>query len=933
MKLKSLMLIGLLLMPSLAADRTAGTVVSELSGVVTDPQGAVVAQATVTLINQQTGAAQTSLCDGKGAYAFTGLRPGTYGLRAWAPGMDSGGQQVVQLREGQKLTVDIKLQIARLIEQIDVGGKPPGDPIFTQLREIGFSDNSMVASNVELKRDVGRFRFDEGTFYFFNPVMERVTGAVFVGRGRFTMRPSTQTDRNFLRHLLQDAEDPTQINEPFEQLILYFTDATFDELKTKLTPASRPAPESVKDDFKNHQRELRRQLRATIELRILSDLYTPTRKDKGFFTAFIKGQKLKKLIYVVDPLGAVPNLPSPEEVALISYDRNTQGIWSLCHFEDDYKRGTASSNENHLEYDITHVRIDSLIERNEQLTASAQVTFVPRMPGLRLIQMALFPRLRVSRVLDDNGATLPFIHVEHEEGGAFGVVYPEALTQRAYTLTIEYRGPEAVQDSGGGNYILNPACRDTWYPNNWQTTFGDRATFDMTFRIPSNLQMVATGKKVREWKDGKYACSQWISEFPLAVAGFNYGDFRVLERQDQGFTISVFTNKDEPNELKEIRQIYEQMEKEEDIGKEMPVGNLSTAGLANSSLVEALNSIRIFNQYFGVNPYGRIVMSQQPAAFFGQSWPMLVYMPYIAFLDATQRKVLGMGATVTKFTDVVGPHEVAHQWWGHLVSWKTYHDQWLSEGFAEFSASLYLQYAFHKDPQRRQERFLKFWQEEHNYITKKYPLGLNNVSMRPNDVAPIWLGSRMDTARTAGAYAFLVYRKGAFILHMLRMMMMDTRAPAGRQDDRFIAMMRDFVQSHLHQAASTEDFKRIVEKHMTPDMDQAGNGRMDWFFNQWVYGTDLPHYKLQYNVDAGAGGKPVLKIKIEQSNVSPDFVMPLPIYVEFGKGRTMRLTGRITGNSSTSAEIPMPEKPTGVKLCANYDVLCTIEEVKGKINP
>ncbi|MBI3949654.1 MAG: hypothetical protein HY314_04270 [Acidobacteria bacterium] len=841
-------------------------------------------------------------------------------------------------------------ELASSGEQSEAAKTPPPDPVYSQLREIGFSGEMATVANVELKRDAGRFRLRQGTFYFFSPVKDRVIGAVFVGQGRFHMRPPTQVDRNFLRHFLENAEDPTQVNEPFEQLILYFTDTTYDELKAKLSLQRGSVPDLVTDLFKDHQRELRRELRQTIELRLLADLYNPARvvqagsgpnSYRGIFTAFIKGQKFKKLIYQMDPLGVVPILLSPEEVGLISYDRDTAGIWSLFHYEDEYTRQTASSDESHLEYDITHVRIESTIDRGEQLTASAQITLTPKMPGLRVLQFALYPRLRVSRVTDATGAPLPFIQADHEEGGAFAVIYPQPLPQQPMTLTIEYRGPEAIQDSGGGNYLLNPAARDTWYPNNWQATFGDRATFDLTFHIPPNLQLIATGKKVREWKEDKDAASQWVSDYPLAVAGFNYGDFRALEKEDNAFNIAVFTNKDEPNEIKEYRQAVEQIEREQEPRTpgistggtpiDLPLGNLSTAGLANSSLVEAINSIRIYNRYFGVNPYARLVMSQQPVSYFGQSWPMLVYMPYIAFLDSTQRRALGIPTQVFKFTDIVGPHEIAHQWWGHLVSWKTYHDQWLSEGFAEFSASLYLQWAYHKDPQKRYDRYLKFWEEVRNRVIEKVPLGAKLASMRPNDVGPIWLGARLDSSRTGGAYNYLIYSKGAFVLQMLRMMMRDAKAQAGEQDARFIAMMRDFVQTHLHQSASTEDFKRIVEKHMTPDMDLDGNGRMDWFFNQWVYGTDLPHYKLEYGFGSAPDGKTLLRIAITQSSVSPDFKMLIPIYLDFGKGTYARLgDARITGNSSESAEIPLLEKPKAVKLCANYDVLSTIEEVKTK---
>jgi hypothetical protein len=946
MKAKSLVLMSVLLLISPTYFPAPGIAKAGITGTVLDPQGAAIQQATVTLTDQKTGATTAVPTTAGGEFNFTDLQPGTYKLSVTQRGFKTLVRHDLTLTEGQVLELKLKLEVAPTVERVEVTGTPIIDPVYTQLREIGFSGEMATVQNLEFKRDVGRFQLQQGTLYFLSPVMDRVTGAVFVGQGRFQMRPSTETDRRLLRYLVGDVEDPTQISEPFEQLIIHFTDNTYDELKTKATVQRGSVPGSVVDLFKDHQKELRRELRQTIELRILDDLYNPNRSlhaadghstYRGLFAAFIKGQKHKKLNFGTDPLGFLPGLPSPEEVGLISNDRDDRGIWALSHYEDEYINQTASSNETHLEYDITHYQIETTIDRGEQLTGSAQVTFTPLEPGLRVIQMALFARLRVSRVLSETGAALPFVQADHEEGGGLAVIFPEPLAQQATTMTLEYRGPEAVQDSGGANYILNPAARDTWYPNNWQTTFGDRATFDLTFRIPRNTQMIATGRKVREWEEDKYAVTQWISDFPLAVAGFNYGDFKVVSKDDNGFDVEVFTNKQEPDELKRVQHAVEEIEREGQsrmgpgVVVDAPLGNLSTAGLANKSLVEAINSIRIYNQYFGLNPYKRIVMSQQPAGFFGQAWPTLVYMPYTAFLDATQRKALNLPSQFTQFTDVVGPHEIAHQWWGHLVSWKTYHDQWLSEGFAEFSASLYLQLAYDRDPARRYKRYLDFWDEERKRIIEKFPLGIQRANMRPNEVGPIWLGLRLDTARTFPAYNFLIYRKGAYVLHMLRMLMADRQAKPTHQDDRFIAMMQDFVQTHLHQGASTEDFKRIVEKYMTETMDEDGNGRMDWFFNQWVYGTDIPHYKLEYGFGSGPNGKTLLHISITQSNVSPDFKMRIPIYLDFGNNKIAFLgNARITGNSSQSADIPLPEKPKAVKLCANYDVLCTVEEAKGK---
>src|SRR5581483_5420858 len=113
--------------------------------------------------------------------------------------------------------------------------------------------------------------------------------------------------------------------------------------------------------------------------------------------------------------------------------------------------------------------------------------------------------------------------------------------------------------------------------------------------------------------------------------------------------------------------------------------------LAQAAYADGANTSRIGNLFFGPLPDKRLAITQQSAWFYGQSWPNLVYLPYLAFVGSYVRHQLGFGAETTDFVDQVGAHEVAHQWWGHLVDGRSYHDTWLSEGFAEFTSGLVLE--------------------------------------------------------------------------------------------------------------------------------------------------------------------------------------------------------------------------------------------------
>jgi hypothetical protein len=157
---------------------------------------------------------------------------------------------------------------------------------------------------------------------------------------------------------------------------------------------------------------------------------------------------------------------------------------------------------------------------------------------------------------------------------------------------------------------------------------------------------------------------------------------------------------------------------------------------------------------------------------------------------------------------------------------------------------------------------------------------------------------------------------------MLRMMMWQPKDG----DARFMEMMHDFVATYRLQVATTEDFKAMVEKHMTPQMDVEGTHTMDWFFREYVYGTDLPSYHFESQMTPGDNGGVSLHVKIVQSGVPDNFHNIVPLYLEMQDGRVLRIgSARITGNATVENTFPLAKSPTPIKkvwINYNYDVLC-----------
>jgi aminopeptidase N len=231
---------------------------------------------------------------------------------------------------------------------------------------------------------------------------------------------------------------------------------------------------------------------------------------------------------------------------------------------------------------------------------------------------------------------------------------------------------------------------------------------------------------------------------------------------------------------------------------------------------------------------------------------------------------------------------VAHQWWGIGVDYATYHDRWLSEGLASFAGLWYLQTSSTKEPKRYFD-MLDRWRSD--------------VMLRRERGDPVWLGNRVGSASEAGDYQALVYYKGAWIMHMLRVLMLDLKTMS---EDRFSNAIRDFYMKYEGQRASTEDLRRTFERHSGADLG--------WFFEQWVYRSEIPTYKVAWMTEPAEGGKHRVKLRVEQANVPNDFQMYVPVTLDLGANTVARLRVRVAG-PRTELELPlMPSKPRDLKF-------------------
>jgi aminopeptidase N len=159
-----------------------------------------------------------------------------------------------------------------------------------------------------------------------------------------------------------------------------------------------------------------------------------------------------------------------------------------------------------------------------------------------------------------------------------------------------------------------------------------------------------------------------------------------------------------------------------------------------------------------------------------------------------------------------------------------------------------------------------------------------------------------------------VYKKGAWVLHMLRILMLDMKT---MEESRFSDTMRDFYASYEGKRASTADFRRIVERNAGIDMG--------WFFDQWVDGTSLPTYRVAYRTEPMEGGQFRVRLQVLQEGVPDTFLMYVPVTIEMGKDRVARLRVKVTGPRT---EIELPAMPAQPKTLRFNDLEGVLADVK-----
>lgn len=770
------------------------------------------------------------------------------------------------------------------------------DPTYSALRASRPDGRTIALTNFTFERDVLRFTLN-GKLHLLKPVEGKTPGAVFTGQGTYELTPALNNEQRQLSIYAGD-KSLERLVDQFDSAIFLGSALIAAAEKTGAPVAGAPDATAL-DKFEDYLKHQRKQVRTNVHIRVLQEMIDGDKEP--LFIAWLNGKKYPPAFVTVDPR-------DEEQTALSVIHDDKGGVWYSSYTKNEIQKGLVEVKKPLV--DPEHYLIDAAF-KGAEIIATSTMTFTPY-SDMRVLPVNLMYKLRISDAMWSPASDSPdwkpvaVIQEDKDADANAAVVFPAAAKAGSkYLLKVSYAGKDVLTNAGDGNWSVG--ARLSWYPN--VAIFDDYASYELRFRVPQKLQVVAIGNEVENKVEGDQRVSVWKTETPARVAGFNYGRFKKLSQadKDSGMTVEVYTNPGTPDILRDINAYLEMAAMEE--GGPSFV-KIDTSDLAQAAMADGINTARVANAFFGTLMHKKVAITQQSEWGFGQSWPSLIYLPYLAFLNGTQRNTLGMGVGVKEAIDSIGMHEFAHQWWGHQIGWKSYRDQWISEGFAEFTAGLVLQ---NTSGWPRYNHFL----EQHRKTILEKPRG----ALITNDQAgPITQGQRLSTWQNPAAYFAITYSKGPYILHMLRMAMWDRQ----NGDAAFIGMMSDFVKSYSGKNPSTRDFQRIAEKHATASLKLTQDGKLDWFFNQWVHGTAIPKYDAKLDVKDIGGGKYKVTGSIAQSEVTENFAMVVPIYVHFDKTNYARVGGTLLIGNTTKPidfELALPKKPQKFSVNANHDIL------------
>jgi hypothetical protein len=757
---------------------------------------------------------------------------------------------------------------------IDVRRPPNGGP--DSWRVVGFESLSSVdalyklrlnptpfaARNLTVTSEDLELTLEDGSAFLVE-CDDGVTGLVLIGRGVMRFAPTPAAERGQLK-LFSGNET---LAAAFETAFVRLSPTDFGRRVMRERLVEQPADarlarraQSVfaRESAKSFTVDLQEMSRETWHL-------LPPAED---LVAEVDTQRFDRLTFSRSSAQA-------EDVSLFQRDeRRTVALYSSV--AKIAARGRFYSDDASREYDVIDYNVDvAVVPDRLFLEGRTRVAMRVRSTSISNVMLRLADGLVVRGVTSVEYG--PLLHLRVRGQNAILVSLPRVATQDTeLTLIVSYAGVVESQgldvdtiavtaepQEGQATVPIEPhlllSNRIVWYPQN---PVSDYATGTVRVTVPPGYRALASGalvpaSNVVSLRDLMtlpggtsfvFRADQPLRYLAVAVARFVRADER---------TVTVNTARP-GTDIESVTVAVETHPRLQARGRQVAT--------------QAQSILTYFSSVLGEAPFTAMTIGLVEAEVPGGHSP-----GYFALLNdpLPNPNVSWRGdpASFDNFPDFFVAHELAHQWWGQAVGWKNYHEQWISEGFAQYFAAMWAQRS------RGDRVFTDMLRQFRRW------------SLSESDQGPVHLGYRLGHIKTdLRVYRALVYNKGALVLHMLRRLV---------GDDVFFEGLRRFYDDRRFQKAGTDDFER--------SMEEASGRTLDRFFERWIYGTGIPRVAYRSTI---AGNE--VRLRFEQP-ADQVFDLPVTVTVTGNDGRTRDVVVELS-EAVVDHTIPVEGGARGVQI-------------------
>ena len=736
-------------------------------------------------------------------------------------------------------------------------------------RQKPFTARDLVISSVDFE-----LRLATGSV-FVADTTEGVTALVLLGDGLMTFRPTPKTERGQVR-LFAGTE---AIESRFDAAFVRVNPYDFEQQLTAgtLTPAT-PDPRQLTRAREVFDEDVARSF--SLDLVDMSRDTWSILPQPGDMVAEVRTRKFRTLTYARATGEA-------EDVTFFSRERK-RNISVYASPQKLASRGAYYNEDDLVEYDVLDYDVDvDVAPEREWLSGVATMKLRVKAFQLAALNLKLAENFTISSITSKELGRLLFLRVRGQS--AVVVNLPTPLS-RDYelTLTVRYQGrmerqsidSESIQESRARgqddvsgvpaepNWLLSN--RASWYP---QPAVTDYATAALRVAVPVEYAVAASGVPA--------SSVDVLLPAPGAISGQRLFSFRtthpvrylgaVVSRMNRadGATVALDIVVPPPPPPPRSVTLAELMAPPKPVaigGRNtvslVTMGNRRQENRARDALGTTADIMRFYASLMGDAPYPDFAVALLESDLPGGHSPA-----YFAVLNnplpTTPFVWRNDPAVFHDFPEFILAHEVAHQWWGQAVGWKNYHEQWISEGFAQYFATLYAR-------ERRGEG-----------VYKSALRNLRRWAMTHSDQGPISLGYRLGHVKgEPQVFRAVVYNKGASVLHMLRRMV---------GDEVFFKGLRRFYAENRYMKAGTDDFQRAMEAESGRDLDR--------FFERWVLDSAVP--RVRYGSATTSNS-----VTLSYEQVGAVFDLPVTATISYADGTSEDVVVVLTEATGTVALTP-----------------------------